>query len=163
MPTSKSGWLGRSSRASTSARSAGPSLPAQPAALQRAVKRTNSVRDGLLSLSLDITLLFSPIGNAKSARASPQPPLVPDPGGYPAVIKIVQQRDRVLARGTQQIAKNRRGDFSMGAQIVDEPRAGRIDCSPGEVKIRRDLDHAPLAFHGREHGAELRRRPRRQA
>src|SRR5271156_6621750 len=59
IPTSKSGWLGKSSRARTAERSAGPSLPAQPAALHRAVRRTRSPREGLLSLSLDIAAIVA--------------------------------------------------------------------------------------------------------
>src|SRR5215469_13262040 len=159
MPTSKSGWLGNSSRASTAARSAGPSLPAQPAALQRAVKRTNSVRDGLLSLSMDIALLFSPIQKPKSARASAQPALVADPGRQPAVIKIVEQRNCKFARCVQQIPVNRGADFTVRAKIVDQSPAGRVEGGPAEVKLGRNLDHPPFAFHRGQHGAELRSRP----
>src|ERR1700674_5793031 len=68
IPTSKSGWLGKSSRARTAERSAGPSLPAQPAALHRAVSRTSSPREGLLSLLLDMRI-FSRIAHPKSAAA----------------------------------------------------------------------------------------------
>lgn len=41
----------RSSFASAASRSAGPSLPAQPAALHRAVRRMSSLRLGLFRLS----------------------------------------------------------------------------------------------------------------
>ena len=49
IPTSRSGWLPGSNRLSAAARSSGPSLPAQPAALQRAVRRISSPRVALLS------------------------------------------------------------------------------------------------------------------
>src|SRR5271156_3940041 len=66
--TSKSGWLGNSSRARTAERSAGPSLPAQPAALHRAVRRTSSPREGLLSLGLDIAPIVAHRGPEVSRK-----------------------------------------------------------------------------------------------
>src|SRR5580700_2775715 len=82
IPTSKSGWLGKSSRARTAERSAGPSLPAQPAALHRAVRRTSSPREGLLSFDLDIAAIVAHRGSEVSGeRESPSPRLFPFPRG----------------------------------------------------------------------------------
>src|SRR5262249_16684036 len=116
-------------------------------------------RDGLLSLSMDITLLFSPIQKPKSARASAQPALVADPGRQAAVIKIVQQRNCKFARCAQEIAVNCGADFTVRAKIVEQSRAGRIEGGPAEVKLARNLDDPPFAFHLGEHGTELRSRP----
>src|SRR5262249_46744106 len=104
MPTSKSGWLGRSSRARTSARSAGPSLPAQPAALHRAVSRVSSARDGLLSLASDMGGIFADramqvsrvfSGGVFAAESAD----VADSGGDAGVIEMLEQGDGKFARG----------------------------------------------------------------
>src|SRR5215472_12259380 len=161
IPTSKSGWLGRSSRARTSARSAGPSLPAQPAALQRAVSRVSSARDGLLSLVLDMGAIFADCALQVSPRISggsvaAEAADVADSGGDAGVIEMVEEGDGEFAGGAEQITVDRRGDFRVFFQVLQEAGARRIKGGASVIKVAGDFDDPAFSFHRAEYGPELR-------
>src|SRR5579875_915857 len=154
MPTNRSGWLPKSSRASTALRSAGPSLPAQPAALHRAVKRTSSSRPALLSLRFAIGDGFCHASSRVSAGRT-EPAQVADAGGDAAMIEKVEQRDRELARCAQQITIDGSADFRAALEMLQQAGARLVEPGAIEVEIGRDLHHPPLALHRSEQRTEL--------
>src|ERR1700694_5492247 len=102
IPTSKLGSPLRSSRARTAERSSGPNLPAQPAALQRAVSRMSSLRLALLfSFSAiddsklcrrHVVLQRRPAEGSRSFCAELAD--VADASGHARMVEVVEQRDR---------------------------------------------------------------------
>src|SRR5579872_15971 len=90
-----------------------------------------------------------------------QPSDVANARGDSRVIEIVEQRDRELARGAEQIAIHSRGYLRIHLKISGEMSAGRIEWLARVIEISRDLDDLALALERRQHAAkfsELRRR-----
>ncbi len=87
---------------------------------------------------------------------------VADARGQPGMVEVIEQRDRELARRVEHVAVDRGGDLAIGLEALGQPGPRSFERAAIEIEIGRDFDHAPLAFHRGQQGADAREFRRRQ-
>src|SRR5439155_26405843 len=174
VPTSRSACTTGGSARRTRDRSAGPSLPAQPAARARSVSRKSSDRVRAPLSPSAMSPRYRP-GRTLSRTPSERPWRLRSPrllgrtpssqlaeiahaDGEAGSIAPVEERDRELPARADQVAKGRGRDLAVGAAMGGDDRLRLLDRGPRVEEVGCDADHPPLAL---EHAEHLRQAPAR--
>src|SRR5438128_625130 len=119
VPTSRSGCTTGGSPARIRDRSAGPSLPAQPDARARSVRRKSS---GRVCEPLRPWAMPRPYQILEPAPLAAQLAQVADADGDAGAVAPVEEGDCELAARADQVAKGCRGDLAVPPAVLDDDR-----------------------------------------
>src|SRR5262249_33109482 len=148
VPTSRSACTTGGSARRMSERSAGPSLPAQPAARARSVSRKSSarVRAPLSPSAMRGTLSAGSAGvQSTAARAE-----VADADGHAGPVAPVEERAGDLPARIDRVTERRGGDGAVLAAVRRDDRLRVLGSRAGIVEVPRDADHPTLGFEDAE-------------